>query len=39
MAPNTKKIIVEILIILGKAAFTGLAYGLVFSSKSLEDVV
>jgi hypothetical protein len=29
MSPNTKKIILEILIIIGKAAFTGLAYGLV----------
>jgi hypothetical protein len=29
MPPTTKKIIIEILKIMGKAAFTGIAYGLV----------
>jgi hypothetical protein len=29
MDPKTKKIIIEILKIFGKAAFTGIAYGLV----------
>jgi hypothetical protein len=29
MDPRTKKILIEILKILGKAAFTGIAYGLV----------
>lgn len=29
MSPTTKKIIIETLKIIGKAAFTGIAYGLV----------
>lgn len=31
MTPTTKKIITEILVIMGKAGFTGLAYGLAYN--------
>jgi hypothetical protein len=37
MTPSTKKI--EVLVIVGKTVFAGLASSIWFSSKSLEDVI